>query len=118
MYFEKIAYWISTALMCALFLFSAYMYFTNTEAVQGYFNSLGFASWIVIPLAIAKVLGVVAILTDMSKLLREWAYAGFFFDVVLATTAHLKAEDDSHMMAMAGIFLVIASRPLYKNPYL
>jgi len=115
---KKIGYWLVTALMCALFLFSATMYFTKTEMVQGFFTSLGFPTWIVIPLAIAKVLGIVAVLTDKSQLLREWAYAGFFFDTVLATSAHIAANDGAHIMSMAGIILVLLSRFLYQFRYL
>lgn len=115
--FKKIAYWISTGLMCALFLYSAQMYFFNTEMVRGYFTFLEFPAWIVIPLAIAKVLGVIAVLSNQSKLLTEWAYAGFFFDVILATTAHLHAADGGHTLSVAGILLVLASRFLSQYRY-
>ena len=114
----KIAYWIFTVMMCALFIFSAQMYLRNPEMIQGYFESKGFAPWIVIPLAIAKLLGVVAILTDKSSLLREWAYAGFFFDVVLAASMHLITEDGGQMMSLGGIVLVLLSRFLYSYRYI
>jgi len=112
--FKRIAYWISTALMCGLFLFSAGMYFMNTEMIQNYFVQLGFPSWIVIPLAIAKVLGVIAVLSNINPLLREWAYAGFFFDVILAATAHTIAGDGAGMLSYGGILLVVLSRFLLK----
>ena len=114
---NKIAYWLVTGLMCALFLFSAIMYFVSTEMVKGFFDGLGFPTWIVMPLAIAKILGVVALLSDKSNVLREWAYAGFFFDVILATSAHLITEDGQQMMSMGGIVLVLGSRFLYKFRY-
>jgi len=114
---NKIAYWLVTGLMCALFLFSAIMYFISTEMVRGFFDGLGFPTWLVIPLAVAKMLGVIAVLTDKSDLLREWAYAGFFFDVIMATTAHLMAGDGQQMMSLMGIFLVFVSRLLYKFRY-
>jgi len=94
------------------------MYLRNPEMIQGYFESKGFAPWIVIPLAIAKLLGVVAILTDKSSLLREWAYAGFFFDVVLAASMHLITEDGGQMMSLGGIVLVLLSRFLYSYRYI
>jgi len=117
MNFGKIAYWITTVLMCALFAFSAQMYFFNTEMVKGFFSSMGFATWIVIPLAIAKVLGILAVLTDVFKLLREWAYAGFFFDVILASAAHIMAGHGPQWMSIGGIFLVLGSRFLYQYRY-
>ena len=114
----KIAYWVFTILMCALFIFSAQMYLRNPEMIQGYFESKGFAAWIVIPLAIAKLLGVVAVVTDKSSLLREWAYAGFFFDVVLASSMHYITGDGLSWMSIGGIGLVLLSRFFYQYRYL
>lgn len=107
---DKIIYWISTGLLCALFAFSAGMYFMNYDEVVGVFEGLGFPGWIVYPLAIVKVLGIIAILTKQSKMLKEWAYAGFFFDAVLACGAHYYAQDGQGMPAILGIILVIVSR--------
>lgn len=106
---QKIAYYVSTSLLTALMLFSAGMYFTKTEMVKGFFTALSFPTWLVIPLAIAKLLGLVAIWSKASNWLKEWAYAGFFFDVVLAATAHTMIGDGGAGMAFAGILFVAAS---------
>lgn len=74
----KIGYWVATGIMCAIFIFSATMYFTKYEMVKGFFEELGYPSYLVLPLAIAKILAVVAIISNKSKILKEWAYAGFF----------------------------------------
>ncbi len=111
----KVAYWIITLMMCGLFLFSAWMYFTKTGMIQGYFESLGYPSAIVIPLAIAKVLGVIAVTTDKVKILTHLAYAGFLIDVILATIAHVGEIGGFDigqvvgMMSFQGIVLVILS---------
>ena len=105
----KIAYWITTVLMCLIFLFSAGMYFTKYEMVKGFFEALGHPTYIIYPLAVAKVLGVVAVLSNKVKVLTEWAYAGFFFDAVLATAAHSFAGHGIGLSAIA-IVLVLASR--------
>lgn len=107
---DKIIYWVSTGLMCALFLFSAGMYFTKYSMVVGFFEQLGFPTWIIYPLAVAKVLGVIAILSKQSKLLKEWAYAGFFFDALLAAGAHHYAGDGQTGMALIGILFIVVSR--------
>ena len=110
----KIAYWIVTVLMCILFSYSASMYFTNTEAIKGFFEAFNYPSYVVIPLAIAKVLGVIAIISNASRALSEWAYAGFFFDVIMATAAHHYAGHGLIGLSFWGIFLVLASRLLWK----
>jgi hypothetical protein len=50
----------------------------NYDKISEYFPKLGFPSWLVAPLAAAKILGIIAVLSNKSKLLTEWAYAGFF----------------------------------------
>ena len=111
--FANIAYWIVTFMMCALFAFSASMYFTNTEGVKGFFEVLNYPIYIVIPLALAKVLGIIAIISNVNKVLSEWAYAGFFFDVILATAANHHAGHGLLGLSFWGILLVVASRILW-----
>ncbi len=107
---NKIIYWIATSLLTALMLMSASMYFMKYEMVSQFFTHLGFPTYVIYPLAIAKLLGLVAIWTNKSKLLKEWAYAGFFFDFVLALSAHLLAHDGQSGMAIVAIVLLIVSR--------
>lgn len=114
---EKILYWIATGLMCAIFCFSASMYFTKTEMVRGFFESLNYPTYLVIPLAIAKLLGVIAVLTRFSRVLTEWAYAGFFLDAVLAFTAHWVAQDGGYIMSLVAIVATLASRFMYGRLY-
>jgi len=107
---KKILFWVSTVVMCGIFLFSAGMYLTKYEMVQGFYKHLGFPIWIIYPLAIAKILGVIAIISNKSALLREWAYAGFFFDAVLAFAAHYMVGDGSGGMSAIALVAVVVSR--------
>lgn len=112
---KNIIYWASTILMCAIFLFSAGMYFAKTEMVKGFFDALGYPSYLVYPLAIAKILGVIAVLSNKSKMLKEWAYAGFFFDAILAAVAHISIIDGGEITAIVAAILVIISRSFWKK---
>ncbi|MEO0471268.1 MAG: DoxX family protein [Bacteroidota bacterium] len=107
---DKIIYWIATGLLSLLFLAGAVMYFANYEQVSQTFTNLGFPTWIVYPLAVAKALAVVAILTRKSKLLAEWAYTGLFFDGLMAAGAHIAASDGEAGAAIVAMVLVIVSR--------
>lgn len=104
----KIAYWIATVLLCAIMVYSAQMYFFKTEMIKGFFESFNYPTYIVIPLAIAKILGVVVILTNKVKWLKEWAYAGFFFDLVLASLAHHYADHPVGLSVYAIIILIVS----------
>lgn len=111
----KAIYWISTILLCVLFLYSAQMYITKTEMVKGFFESFGYPTYLVIPLATIKILGVVMILWRKNSWLTEWAYAGFFFDMVLATTAHYNADQGIIGLSAYGIILLFISYSLGKK---
>lgn len=107
---QRLFYWISTGIFCAIFLFSAFMYFSKYEMVAGFYSILGFPTWMIYPLAGLKILGVIAILTGLSPLLKEWAYAGFFFDSLAAFTSHQVAHDGQAGMAAIALLALIASR--------
>lgn len=111
----KRAYWASTGLLSAMMLISAGMYFFNNEAVSQTFTNLGFPTYIIYPLAIAKILGLVAIWTNKSKALKEWAYAGFFFDFLLATSAHIAINDGEFAGALVAMVLLFTSYFTWKK---
>jgi len=118
---QRIIYWITTMLTCALFMYSAQMYFRNTEAVQGYFESLNYPTYIVIPLAFLKIGAVLMLLWRGIPWLTEWAYAGLFFDAVLAFSAHLHAQDGGYLFSLIVLIVLPISyfigkrvRPMYE----
>ena len=105
----KIIFWVSTGLLTLLMLFSAGNYFFQTEVIKGLFEGFGYPSYIVIPLGVAKVLGLIAIWFVPNESIKEWAYAGFFYDVVLAFFAHVMIGDGQQMGAVIGLVLVLTS---------
>ncbi|SHJ17349.1 DoxX family protein [Aquimarina spongiae] len=106
---NKMIYWTATILMSLLFILSASMYLFNYERASGFFINLGFPTWLIYPLAILKVLGVLTILTKKSTFLKELAYSGFLFDALLALTAHLMVRDHEYMPALLSIVFIITS---------
>jgi hypothetical protein len=106
---KQIIYWVTTVLLCSIMLYSALMYFTKTEMAQGFFENLNYPRYIVMPLAVLKILGVLIILWRQSKWLTEWAYAGFFFDLVLATVAHHYAGDGIIGFSLYGLWAIFPS---------
>ncbi|MEO1448122.1 MAG: DoxX family protein [Bacteroidota bacterium] len=93
----------------AIMLFSAGNYLLRYEAFIGIFGQLGYPEHLILPLAIAKLLGLVAIWTRRSKSLTEWAYAGFFFDTFLAALAHISAGDGAYPFALIAMTLMFIS---------
>ena len=114
---NKIVYWISTGLLSAMMLMSTGMYFFNNAEVSKVFETLGYPTYIVIPLAVVKILGLIAIWSRKSKTLLEWAYAGFFFDFVLAFFAHIMVNDGEFAASAFAIVLLLTSYIFGKRYY-
>lgn len=82
----NILYWTFTSLFAAMMLFSAIPdVFSNPVAVKGMHEELGYPLFFIPFIGVAKVLGVIAILVQRFPRLKEWAYAGLFFDLIGAT---------------------------------
>ena len=92
-----------------MMLMSAGMYVFNNAEVSKEFTNLGFPLWIIYPLATAKILGLIAIWTRKSKILTQWAYAGFFFNFLLAGSAHIAIGDGKFPGAVLAIVLLLTS---------
>ena len=106
---DKFIYWGVTGLLTALMLMSAGMYFLQHDFVSETFTKLGFPTYIIYPLAILKILGLIAIWTKKSPMLKEWAYAGFFFDFLLALSAHININDGEYLPSAIAIVLLLVS---------
>lgn len=82
----KIAYWIFTILFSLMMLFSAIPDVLSTDvAVKSMHDDLSYPLYIIPFVGVAKVMGVVAILIQRYPKIKEWAYAGLFFDLIGAT---------------------------------
>lgn len=103
---NKIVYWGATGLLTAMLLMSVSMYFLKHDEMVQNFGNLGFPAWLVYPLGIAKLLGLVAIITKKSVTLKEWAYAGLFFNFTLAFFAHINANDGQFAGALVALILL------------
>ncbi len=106
---DKIIFYAATGLLTLLILFSVGMYFFNHEEVVEMFTNFGYPTYIIYPLAIAKILGLIAIWFVNNKSLKEWAYAGFFFDFILAFFAHYMIGDGEQMGSIIAIVLMLTS---------
>jgi hypothetical protein len=81
----------------------------NNELFSKRFVALGFPVYLIYPLTMAKILGLVAIWSDKSKTLKELAYAGFFFVFILAILAEIHAQDGEYFSSPLALILLVAS---------
>ena len=84
--FPKIVYWSSTAIV-ALALLGSLSYLTGSEQVVSGFAKSGYPQHLRIVLGFAKPAAAIVLLAPGLPLLKEWAYAGATFALVMATIA-------------------------------
>jgi hypothetical protein len=113
----RATYWLVTGLLCILMIFAAVNYVFKHSLIVDVFTRLGYPAYLIYPLAAAKVFGVLAIVTKRSRMLKEWAYAGFFFDFVLAISAHVNVGDGEFIPALASLILLLISYALDRKLY-
>ena len=78
----NLIYWISTIIFAALMIFSAVGGIQPTQpAIQLMHDSLGYPIYFIQLISIAKLLGSIVILIPGLNRIKEWAYAGLFFDL-------------------------------------
>jgi hypothetical protein len=106
---RKYAYWISTALICLLYLVSATVYVAQGAYVREALGTLGDPAYLLPILIAIKVLAVAAILSRVSVALSDLAYAGMFYHLLLAFSAHVNAGDGGFAGALIGLCLLIVS---------
>lgn len=112
---DKIIYYIATGLLTAVMLFSVSMYFFQHEAILQAFESFGYPTYLIYPYATLKLFGLVAIWTPSFKVLKEWAYAGFFYAFILAFFAHYMIGDGQQGTAVVALIALIVSYIFYKR---
>ena len=82
----NILYWVFTILFAALMIFSSYgSIVVNDDAKKLIHEQLGYPVYFIPFTGYAKLIGAIIILIPGLKTIKEWAYAGLFFDLIGAT---------------------------------
>jgi hypothetical protein len=101
----NLLYWIFTILFGGLMTFSAIPNILATEdSIKFMHDLLGYPVYIIPFIGVAKLLGVIAILIPGLNKIKEWAYAGLFFDLAGAIYSGIAIAKgvDPMMLIMLG----------------
>ncbi|WP_128548847.1 DoxX family protein [Larkinella soli] len=110
----KITYWTTTIMLALLSVASAFGYLTQTPMQQSFLH-LGFPSYFRVELALAKLVGAVALLAPVGGRYKEWAYSGFAITYLSAFIAHRSVADPlvSSLFPLLALGLLVVSYQTY-----
>ncbi len=114
----KIIYWTSTILFAGFMAMSAIPNILSEKEAVKFITDLGYPEYFIPFIGVAKLLGSIAILIPGLKKVKEWAYAGLFFDLIAATYSLIVINGfKPDMLVMGLIFAVGISSYIYNEKY-
>ncbi|WP_126650688.1 DoxX family protein [Chryseobacterium aureum] len=112
----KIIYWIFTLWMALGMVSTAIVQLMKSKDELANFTHLGYPSYLMTIIGVWKILGVIALLIPKRLLLKEWAYAGFFFVMSGAVISHLIVGDPAGRTFPAVLLFVLVLISWYFRP--
>lgn len=112
----KIIYWIFTLWMALGMVSTAIVQLMKNKDELANFTNLGYPAYLMTIIGAWKLLGVIAILIPKRLLLKEWAYAGFFFVMSGAVVSHLIVGDTAGRTFPAVLLLALVIISWYFRP--
>ena len=115
----KIVYWIATIWLALGMVSTGFVQLLKANEGQGgvdMIKHLGYPVYLLTLLGIWKILGVAAVLIPKFPLLKEWAYAGFFFVVTGAIFSHIASGDSINELFPALLLLILTVLSWYLRP--
>lgn len=101
-------YWISTVLFSALMIFSAVGGIQPTQqAIDLIHTQMGYPVYFIQFISVAKLLGSIVILVPGLKSIKEWAYAGLFFDLAGAVYSGIASSGSFDPMMLTLLAWVL-----------
>lgn len=113
---NKIIYWIATVWLSLGMLSTGIVQLIRLEEEVANFTRLGYPTYLLTLIGIWKILGVITILVPRFPLLKEWAYAGFFFTMTGAIFSHLATGNGATELFGPALLLVLTVLSWYFRP--
>lgn len=104
---NKIIYWVATLFLSVGMLAGGIQQMLQVGGYNEIVTQLGYPLYLLSIIGTWKILGVIAILIPKFPLLKEWAYAGFFFVMTGAAISHL-AVGQPFVETIPALILLIA----------
>lgn len=96
---KTIGYWVTTAIVVFCMTGGVFELLALRPTVEG-ITRLGYPAYIIPALGLGKILAVLAILWPGVPRLKEWAYAGLFFNMLGAIVSHVARADGAWILVV------------------
>jgi uncharacterized membrane protein YphA (DoxX/SURF4 family) len=106
---KTIAYWLTTIFGPASFVIGGVLHITRQPDVLATLSHLGYPAYFATILGVAKLLGAIAVVIPRFPRLKEWAYAGFFFDLTAAAASRAFVGDSAADIVAPLVFLALVA---------
>ena len=113
---NKIIYWIATIWLALGMISTGIVQIIKMKEEADMMKHLGYPLYFLTLLGVWKILGVIAILIPKFPLLKEWAYAGFFFAMSGAVFSHLACGDGAKELFGPILLIVLTVTSWYFRP--
>lgn len=113
---NKIIYWIATIWLALGMVSTGIVQLLKLKEETAMFTHLGYPVYLLTILGIWKLLGVIAVLMPKFPLLKEWAYAGFFFAMSGAVFSHIAIGDSAKELFGPVLLIVLTVTSWYFRP--
>lgn len=112
----KIIYWIATVWLALGMTSTGIVQLIHMKEETEMMARLGYPAYILTLLGVWKILGVIAVLVPKFPLVKEWAYAGFFFAMSGAIFSHAANGDHAVDFFGPSLLLVLTVVSWYLRP--
>ena len=113
---NKIIYWVATLWLALGMTSTGIVQLIKMKEEVDMFNRLGYPVYLMTLLGVWKMLGVIAILVPKFPLVKEWAYAGFFFAMSGAVFSHFAVGDGAKEFFGPVLLIVLTVLSWYFRP--
>ncbi|MDY0988079.1 DoxX family protein [Flavobacterium sp. CFBP9031] len=113
---NRIIYWIATLWLALGMTATGIVQLIPMKEEVEMIQRLGYPLYFLTLLGVWKLLGVIAILIPKFGLLKEWAYAGFFFAMSGAVVSHLAIKDEASTLFGPVLLIVLTVVSWYFRP--
>lgn len=113
---HKVIYWIATVWLSLGMASTGIAQLMKMQDEINNFNSLGYPIYLMTIIGAWKIAGVIAVLIPKFPLLKEWAYAGFFFAMSGAIISHIALGHGGVQVFGPALLLVLTIVSWYFRP--